>query len=136
MHKVALAALSTGALALGACTWVETTPSGNAVRVAYDGNVSGCRDAGSISVSVTDKVGFYHRSDLTVRDELESLARNQAAELPADTIKATSEPKDGSQRFQAYVCGAVHVEQRRAAAAPTPAPGAYEEAQTHGIRDH
>ena len=136
MHKVAFAALSTGALALGACTWVETTPSGNAVRVAYDGNVSRCRDAGSISVSVTDKVAFYHRSDLTVRDELESLARNQAAGIPADTIKAIAEPKDGAQQFQAYVCGAVHVEQRAAAVAPTTAPGAHEEAQTHAIKDH
>ncbi len=135
MNRVAFAALSTGALALGACTWVETTPSGNAVRVAYDGNVGGCRDAGSITVSVTDKIAFYERSKLTVRDELESLARNQAAGIPADTIKATSEPKDGSQQFEAYVCGAVQVRQRTAAAAPAAAP-AYEEAQTHAVKDH
>lgn len=135
MHKSAFVALSTGVLVLGACTWVETTPSGNGVRVAYDGNVSGCRDAGSISVSVKDKIAFYQRSDLTVRDELESLARNQAAGIPADTIKATSEPKNGEQQFAAYVCGAVRVQARTAAAAPAATP-ALEEAQTHGIKDH
>ena len=88
-----------------ACTWVKSSDSGNAVHVAYDGNVSGCRDAGSINVSVADKVAFYHRPSLKVRDELETLARNQAASIPADTIKATSDPVDGSQSFEAYVCG-------------------------------
>ena len=114
--------------AVSACTWVKPTGGGNAVRVAYDGNVSGCRDAGAISVSVTDKVAFYHRPDLKVRDELETLARNQAAEIPADTIKPNSEPKDGSQQFQAYVCGRVTVRQRERAAP-------LDEAQTHAIKD-
>ena len=64
-------------LATTGCTWVKPTGGGDAVRVAYDGNVSGCRDAGAISVSVTDKVAFYQRSDIKVRDELETLARKQ-----------------------------------------------------------
>lgn len=126
MNKVIFAALLAGALA--GCTWVKPTGGGDAVRVAYDGNVSGCRDAGAISVSVTDKVAFYHRPDLKVRDELETLARNQAAEIPADTIKPNSEPKDGSQQFQAYVCGRIQVRQRERAP-PT------DEAQTHPIKD-
>ena len=112
-----------------ACTWVKPTSGGDAVRVAYDGNVSGCRDAGAISVSVTDKVAFSLRRVLKVRDELETLARNQAASIPADTIKANSEPKEGAQQFEAYVCGHVAVRQREAA----PTDG---EAQTHAIKDH
>ena len=133
MTKFTAVATITAALALGACSWVETTPAGNAVRVAYDGNVSGCRDAGSISVSVKDKIAFYQRSDLTVRDELETLARNQAAGLPADTIKASSEPKNGEQQFAAYVCGALRVQERAAAVQPPPP---LEEAQTHAVKDH
>jgi hypothetical protein len=105
MTRIPFAILSLLALAMSACTWVETTPDGNHVRVAYDGNVSGCRDAGAITVSVADKVGLYHRPELKVRDELETLARNQAADMPADTIKPTSEPRDGAQNFEAYVCG-------------------------------
>jgi hypothetical protein len=131
MNKATFAALLTLAVLPAACTWVKETPGGNAVRVAYDGNVSGCRDAGAISVSVADKVAFYHRSDLKVRDELETLARTQAAGIPADTIKPTSEPKDGSQSFEAYVCGSVVVHQRQARPA-----GAADEAETHAIKDH
>ena len=107
-------ALAVAFAQLPACTWVKPTISAENVRVAYDGNVSGCRPAGDISVSVADKIAFYHRSDLKVRDELETLARNQAAELPADTIKPASEPHDGAQNFSAYVCGGVRVHQRDA----------------------
>jgi Domain of unknown function (DUF4156) len=129
-------AIGTAALAsLSACTWVKPTISAENVRVAYDGNVSGCRAAGDISVSVADKVAFYHRSDLKVRDELETLARNQAVQIPADTIKAASEPKDGAQNFNAYVCGGVRVHQRetanRDAASPQRKDG---EAQTFPVK--
>ena len=95
-----------------ACTWVKTSSGGDAVRVAYNGDVGGCRDAGAVSVSVTSKVGFYHRPGLKVRDELETLARNEAAAIPADTIKPLDEPSDGQQHFEAYVCGRVRIEQR------------------------
>src|SRR6185369_5036202 len=112
-RKIAFAALGVATLTqFAACTWVKPTISAESVRVAYDGNVGGCRPAGDISVSVADKVAFYHRPELKVRDELETLARNQAAEIPADTIKASSEPRDGSQTFSAYVCGSVRVHQR------------------------
>jgi hypothetical protein len=128
IKKIVFFAFATTALALSACTWVKPTYSGGAVRVAYDGNVAGCRDAGSVSVSVTDKIAFYHRSELKVRDELETLARNQAAGIPADTIKATSEPQNGSQNFEAYVCGAMHVKQRNAAPAK-------DDVQTFPVKD-
>ena len=118
-----------------ACTWVKSSDSGNAVHVAYDGNVSGCRDAGSISVSVADKVAFYHRPSLKVRDELETLARNQAASLPADTIKATSDPLDGAQSFEAYVCGGLRMHQRADRVPTTPAAPA-NGVQTYAIPEH
>ena len=106
------------------------------VRVAYDGDVTGCRQAGDISVSVADKVAFYHRSDLKVRDELETLARNQAVDLPADTIKATSEPHEGAQTFAAYVCGGVHVRQRVSERGTAPAAQPADGAQTFPVKDH
>ncbi|MDR3387128.1 MAG: DUF4156 domain-containing protein [Rudaea sp.] len=130
---IRLAALVAVAATLGqlpACTWVKPTISAENVRVAYDGNVSGCRDAGAISVSVTDKVAFYHRPALKVRDELETLARNQAAGIPADTIKPTDEPRDGAQNFEAYVCGGVRMKQRDASA-----PGK-DDVQTFPVKDH
>ncbi len=129
-RSIQLGALGASLGMLAACTWVKPTISAENVRVAYDGNVSGCRDAGMISVSVAAKVAFYHRSELKVRDELETLARNQAAGLPADTIRAIDEPKDGAQNFHAYVCGGVRVKQRDDAGRPK------DEAQTFPIKDH
>jgi hypothetical protein len=125
---IARAAVAAMLTQIPACTWVKPSVRAESVRVAYDGNVSGCRDAGAISVSVTDKVAFYRRPLLKVRDELETLARNQAAEIPADTIKPTSEPADGGQNFEAYVCGGVRLKQRNANAPK-------DEAQTFPIKN-
>ena len=119
-----------------ACTWVKSSDSGNAVHVAYDGNVSGCRDVGAVSVSVADHVAFYHRPSLKVRDELETLARNQAASIPADTIRATSDPVDGSQSFEAYVCGGLRMRQRADRAPPPPPPQSNSGVQTYAIPEH
>ena len=132
-RSMRLVAIAATLAVLPACTWVKPTVSAENVRVAYDGNVSGCRDAGMISVSVTAKVAFYHRSGLKVRDELETLARNQAAGIPADTIRAVDEPKEGTQNFQAYVCGGVRVKQRDDAGR---AHKNGDEAQTFPIKDH
>jgi uncharacterized protein DUF4156 len=129
-NKIVLTSIAATLMSVSACTWVKPTISAENVRVVYDGKVSGCRDAGTISVSVADKIAFYHRSDLKVRDELETLARNQAASLPADTIMASDEPKDGAQNFKAFVCGGVRVQQRENAA---PTTG---DAQTFPIKDH
>lgn len=90
---------------LGGCTWVKLDDAGSRVRVAYDGRIDGCDKAGEVSVSVKDRVGFYDRKDLKVKDELETLARNQAISLPADTIVARGEPRNGEQTFDAYRCG-------------------------------
>ena len=136
MKTLAPIALAAALAQLSACTWVKPTMSAEAVRVAYNGDVTGCREAGQISVSVADKVGFYHRSELKVRDELETLARNQAAELPADTIKAASEPHDGAQNFTAYVCGGVRMRQRESSAVPPPHAARAGEAETFPVKDH
>lgn len=120
-----------------ACTWVEPTVSGNAVRVAYDGKVAGCRDAGTVAVTVADKIAFYHRNEYKVADELETMARNEAANLPADTIVPRTEPKDGSQRFQAYVCGKTQLRQRGEASVPATRPAtAQDGVQTFPIKEH
>jgi hypothetical protein len=52
-----------------------------------------------------DHVGPVDRNDIKVRDELEVLARNEAAKMNADTIKPLAEPSDGSQPWGAYQCG-------------------------------
>lgn len=91
-------------LVFSACTWVEPDAKGKQIQVAYGKNLGACTLKGKVTVSVRSKVGFYERNDLKVRDELESLARNEAADLGADTVQALAEPIEGEQQFGAYDC--------------------------------
>ena len=91
---------------LSACSWgITPDPASKDVRTAWSGDVSGCRNLGKITVSVMDHVGPVDRNNITVRDELQVMARNQAADMHADTIKPLAEPSNGSQPWGAYQCG-------------------------------
>ena len=102
MPRILLLAV-TASLA-SACTWVHMAPGASAVRVV-EGPPAGCENRGEIEVSVKDSVAFYDRNAIKVRDELETLARNEAPGLGADTIHPRTQPSDGSQRFAAWRCG-------------------------------
>ncbi len=100
-HFVALAV----ATMVAACTWVEPDAEGATVRVIDDKNLGGCEDLRkTITVWVRDEVMGVKRNRIKVRDELESLARNEAAREGADTIQPIGEPVDGEQRFALYRC--------------------------------
>lgn len=93
-------------LPLTACTWgIKLDSGGDKVRTAWNGDVGHCRDMGRITVSVLDHVGPVDRSGLKVSDELEVMARNEAATLDADTVRPLGEPRDGQQEWNAYRCG-------------------------------
>ena len=104
MRPAVLAAAS--AVLLSACTWVHLAPAAKNVRVIPAGATpAGCEKRGEVSVSVKDSVAFYERNTLRVRDELETLARNEAPGLQADTLQPLGDPANGEQRFAAYRCG-------------------------------
>ncbi|GAA0710994.1 DUF4156 domain-containing protein [Dokdonella soli] len=93
-------------LPLAACSWgIKLDSGGEKVRTAWNGDVAGCKAMGTVTVSVLDHVGPVDRSDLKVRDELEVMARNEAAGMSADTIKPLGDPRDGQQSWGAYHCG-------------------------------
>jgi hypothetical protein len=92
------------ALALGACTWVHMAPGASAVQVVAAAP-AGCEKRGEVEVSVKHSIAFIERNQLRVREELETLARNEAPGLGADTIHPLGGPADGSQRFVAWRCG-------------------------------
>ena len=93
-------------LLLSACTYgITLDDAAKNVRTAWSGDVSSCHSVGKVTVSVQDHVGPVDRNNITVRDELEVLARNEAATLHADTVKPLAEPVDGSQPWGAYQCG-------------------------------
>ena len=126
-----------GAASLAACSWgIKLDSGGEKVRVAWDGNVAGCKDAGKVTVSVLDHVGPVDRSGLKVSDELEIMARNEAASLGADTIRPLGEPRDGAQSWGAYTCGSVvRVPVRREGEAPPPPPPG-EAVETYPVKEH
>src|SRR5690606_12780735 len=100
-----LAALLVPALLLAACTWVPLQPDAKAVRVIAAGAApAGCTRQGEVEVSVKHNVAFYRRNRVKVRDELETLARNEAPGLGANVLQPLGEPVGGSQRFAGWRC--------------------------------
>jgi len=104
MQAVVLsAALLLGAVVNG-CTWVKTTPAGGEVRVVPRDRVADCKRVGELSTYTKAEVAGVERKASKVRQELETLARNEAAEMGADTIVAVSNVVDGRRKFIAYKC--------------------------------
>jgi len=124
-------------LLLSACNWgITQDDAARNVRTAWSGDVSGCRELGKVTVSVMDHIGPVDRNEITVRGELEVLARNQAAQMHADTIKPLADPVDGSQPWGAYQCGAHRIVPTGAPTAapvnPNAAPGSTQTFPVHG----
>ena len=113
-----------------ACTFVKMAPGADEVSVVAQGrSLAGCEKRGAVEVSVKDRLGPYERDDMRVRDELETLARNEAPSLAADTIQPKAPPNDGVQRFVAYRCAGAPA--ARAAIEPEP----QDRAQTAPLKD-
>ena len=91
-------------IVLASCTWVHMAPGAKAVNVVT-GAPAGCEQRGEVEVSVKDSIVFYERNDLRIREELETLARNEAPGLGADTVQPLDGAEDGTQRFAAWKCG-------------------------------
>lgn len=91
--------------ALSACTWVKLEDSGRTVRVALPGeDLSRCTYKGEVGTEVTNRVAGIERNSIKVREELETMARNEAPGLGGNTIQALGEPVAGEQRFAVYAC--------------------------------
>lgn len=119
---------------LSACSWgITLDDAAKNVRTAWSGDVSSCKELGKVTVSVMDHVGPVDRNSITVRDELEVLARNQAAQMHADTIKPLAEPADGSQPWGAYQCGAHQINPARSPNVPANSHSAPGNAQTFPV---
>ena len=100
MRLMLIAAL---VMSLSACTFVHMAPKASAVKVLA--TAPNCERRGEAEVSVRHKVGFYERSEAQVRDELETLARNEAPGVGADSISPLGPPVEGGQRWALWRCG-------------------------------
>ena len=87
------------------CTWVPLKKDAAQIRVLRLGQeVSACRRLGEIAVSVKSGIGSWQRNPVEVRDELETLARNEALSLQADAVQPQAEPAEGRQHWLALSC--------------------------------
>lgn len=102
--NILLPALALLTLAASGCTWVHMAPGASAVKVAASAPAN-CEKRGEIKVSVADKITLYKRNPLRVQEELETLARNEAPGINADTISPMAPPANGDQSFAAWRCG-------------------------------
>ncbi len=91
-------------ISLQACTWVKVTDEGEGVRVVSAQEVGGCKELGITSNSLKDKIAGVNRNKDKVKKELETLARNMAADMGGDTVAPKTEIEDGKQVFTVYKC--------------------------------
>jgi len=89
--------------ALG-CTWVPLTSEGENVRVLQASAVTDCQKVGKITSKTSDRIMIFARSDRKVREELESLSRNEAVDMDGDAIVPIGTVADGRQTFEVYRC--------------------------------
>ena len=102
--KLALLVLIMSAALLNGCAWVEQTDAGKKVTLATEKQVTACKELGKTTVSVKHTVAGMDRKPHIIKEELEKLAKNSAAEMGGDTIIPASEIKEGKQTFQVYKC--------------------------------
>ncbi len=103
MHRSALTLIVAG-LALAGCSLTQMTPEAQRVQVVATAP-TGCTPAGRVEVSVTSGFMMLKRNQLRVKDELETLARQEASRIGANTITPREVPSaDGRQSFEAYRC--------------------------------
>ncbi len=91
-------------LSMLACTWIPLTDEGQSVRVLQADATADCKKVGKIGSKTADRVVIFARSDQKVREELESLARNEAVEMGGDAIVPIGTATDGRQSFDIYRC--------------------------------
>jgi len=89
---------------LAGCVFVQPTVEGKKVRLLAAHEVEQCRNLGSITSRVQDRVGVILRSQEAVEDDVLQNAKNEAADMRGDTLVATSAIENGKQTFGVYRC--------------------------------
>ncbi len=89
---------------LGGCSFVTVDPGAEDVLVLEAERTNDCERLGQTRVSVATSIGFIKRGKPAISENLETLARNSAAEMGGDTITAETEVSEGKQTFGIFNC--------------------------------
>lgn len=104
-RTVRVAAVAGAALIAAGCTWVKPTEGAQGVRVGMTSEVARCKKIGATHAKTSPKVAFFARSRTKVDQELDTLARNEAAEMGGDTIVPQGPTSsEGRRSFDVYRC--------------------------------
>ena len=89
---------------LTACSFVDLDPQAKNIVVQDDSSkLKECESLGTINVSVWSKADSF-QSQNTVEEQLDTLARNQAATMGGNAVKASSEINNGQRAYGVYKC--------------------------------
>ncbi len=91
-------------LALPACTWVKPDTLSAQVQVRKAAEVTQCKKKGSANVKTLSSVVLVPRSGKKVEEELQTLAKREAAVMGGNVIVADSLIEKGAQTYGVYHC--------------------------------
>lgn len=102
MHRLlaSIAAISW----LAGCSWVDPTPYGKTVTLVKAEHVAHCKLVGKTTSRGVATLGPIPRDPQKVRDELATMAKNNAQVFGGDTIVAAGPVQDEAQTFDIYQC--------------------------------
>lgn len=86
------------------CTWVRLTKNGEGVLVKTESEVADCKRLATTNASLRARVMGIERSADKVKLELETLARNAAADYGGNVVVPTTGIEEGKQSFAVYKC--------------------------------
>lgn len=102
--KLIKIAMLTALMSTLSCNWVPLTSEGETVRVLQANAIADCQKVGKVTSKTSDRIMIFARTERKIREELESLARNEAVELNGDTVVPIDAETDGRQSFDVYRC--------------------------------
>ncbi len=91
-------------LLLSACTWVKVSSEGAGVNTLTVAQAAGCTRLGQTHSKTLDKIAFVKRSQRKQKEELEKLAKDEAAKMGGNAIVADGAVEEGRQTFIIYKC--------------------------------
>jgi hypothetical protein len=108
MRSLAIMSLIAAATFAGGCTWVTPSPEtvGKKIAVVDGVEVAHCRLMARADLSVPDKLGTLQRLPEDMQNDLQTMAKNQAAAAGDDTVAPLSTQAGGKQTWGLYLCGA------------------------------
>lgn len=89
---------------LVSCSFVDLNPEAKDTTVSTNANsLSNCKFLGNTEVSIWSKADSFQSQD-TVENQLDTLARNQAAAIGGNTVLANSKINNGQRTYGVYNC--------------------------------